>query len=170
MRVGACLGTAPILGAPLLTSYGETTIRVLSLAAVLAAPLAAQVQMDAFNYPNGNVVPGWTQQRGVWQVQNGRLSQTSASFWSYITKNGTTGLTSVIDGEFFYGPTPHTQFAGLVSRHRGGNLDSNLLTTKIQDNGARPTSIGSSPMSARSRAAASSPTYSAAPNRRTAAW
>ena len=103
--------------------------------AFLVAPLAAQVDRDTFTYPNGAVVPGWTQQRGAWQVIGGRIAATSGGLWAYITKDGITATNSVLDGEFFY-VGAGVQFAGLTSRHPGTSLDSNLLMVKIQDNGA----------------------------------
>lgn len=111
-------------------------MRSLSLIALplLVAPLASQVVLDSFSYPDGPVVPGWTQQRGTWQVRNGRISVTSGSLWAYLTKDGITAQNSVLDGEFFFTGTG-VQFAGLTSHHPGGNLDSNLLMVKIQNNG-----------------------------------
>ena len=103
--------------------------------AVLASPLASQTFIDGFNYPNGPVVPGWTQQRGAWQVINGHIGITSDALWSYITKDGLSPKNCVLDGEFFYvGAGVH--FGGLTSRHPGGNIDNNLLMVKIRDNGA----------------------------------
>ncbi|MEZ5962858.1 MAG: hypothetical protein R3F56_03325 [Planctomycetota bacterium] len=112
-------------------------MRTLSFAALALAvgPLAAQVDRDDFSYPNGAVVPGWTQQRGTWQVLNGRISATSGALWAYITKDGLAATDSVMDGEFFYSTATTVQFAGFTSRHPGTNLDSNLLMVKVQNNG-----------------------------------
>src|SRR5690606_14751586 len=73
-----------------------------SLALFLVAPLAAQQYVDDFSYPNGPGVPGWTQQRGNWQIQNGRMSVTSGATWAYITKDGLMAQDCVLDGEFFF--------------------------------------------------------------------
>jgi len=105
------------------------------LLSLLATAVTAQVYSDSFNYPNGTSIPGWTQQNGVWQVQNGRISSTSGSVWAYITKDGLSATRSVLDGEFFF-VGAGVQFAGLCSRHPGGPVDSNLLMVKIQNNGA----------------------------------
>ena len=108
-----------------------------SLAAALTAlvaPLAAQTDRDDFNYPNGTVIPGWTQQRGVWQVINGRIATTSGATWSYITKDGIVARNCVLDGDFYFVGSG-VQFAGLTARHQGGNQDANLLMVKIQNNG-----------------------------------
>lgn len=105
--------------------------------AFLPAPLPAQAFLDAFSYPNGTAVPGWTQQRGVWQVQNGRLSSTSGWTWAYITRDGLSATRCVLDGEFFFVGSG-TQFGGLTTRHPGGNVDSNLLLVKVQENGGAP--------------------------------
>lgn len=101
---------------------------------LLAVTVSAQVYSDTFTYPNGAIVPGWTQQRGTWQVQNGRLSATSGSTWAYITNDNLSATRCVIDGEFFFVGTG-VQFAGLTAHHPGGNLDTNLLMVKIQNNG-----------------------------------
>lgn len=101
----------------------------------LLGSATAQVFRDDFNYPNGPTIPGWTQQRGTWQVNNGRLSATSGSTWAYITADGLSATRSVLDGRFFFVGTG-VQFAGLTSRHPGGNVDANLLMVKIQNNGA----------------------------------
>jgi len=106
-----------------------------SLLSLLATNATAQVYSDSFNYPNGTTVPGWTQQRGIWQVQNGRISSTSGGTWAYITKDNLSATRCVIDGEFFF-VGAGVQFAGLTSRHPGGNVDTNLLMVKIQNNGA----------------------------------
>lgn len=119
---------------PTLSPAPMPTMRCLSLfALLLASSLAAQVDRDSFAYPDGPVVPGWTQQRGTWQVRNGRLSATSGALWAYITKDGLAAVDSVLDGEFFISGTG-LQFAGLTARHPGTNLDANLLMTKVQDN------------------------------------
>jgi hypothetical protein len=103
---------------------------------LLSATLSAQAFIDTFSYPNGNLIPGWTQQRGTWQVQSGRLSVTSgSSVWAYITKDGITSTNCVIDGTFYYNTATAVQFGGLATRHPGGNVDTNLLMTKIQNNG-----------------------------------
>lgn len=111
-------------------------MRSLTLAslAFLPAVLPAQAFLDSFNYPNGNTIPGWTQQNGTWQVQNGRISATSGSTWAYITADGISATRSVIDGEFFFVGSG-IQFAGLTSRHPGTPGDTNLLMVKIQNNG-----------------------------------
>lgn len=111
-------------------------MRSVSLAALtlLVSPLASQTDRDSFNYANGAVVPGWTQQRGTWQVNSGRIGVTSGSLWAYITKDGLSAKNSVQDGQFFF-VGAGTQFAGLAARHPGGNLDTNLLMVKIQNNG-----------------------------------
>lgn len=116
-------------------------MRSIAIAApfLLGATLCAQAFVETFSYPNGTVVPGWTQQRGAWQVQSGRLSLApGGSGWSYITRDGITAGNCVLDGTFYYGTTAGVQFGGLASRHPGGNGDTNLLMTKIQDNGATP--------------------------------
>jgi len=102
---------------------------------LLLTPLAAQVDRDDFSYANGAVVPGWTQQRGTWQVINGRIAATSGALWAYITKDGLSATDSVLDGEFFYDTASGVQFAGLTSRHPATNLDNNLLMVKVQNNG-----------------------------------
>lgn len=101
----------------------------------LSAPLCAQAFSDSFSYPNGAAIPGWTQQRGTWQVQGGRLSSTAGSTWSYITKDGITATNSVVDGTFYFSTAAAVQFGGLTSRHPGGSADANLLMAKIQNNG-----------------------------------
>ena len=112
----------------------RNSLSISALALCVATPLAAQQYLDDFNHPNGANVPGWTQQRGTWQIQNGRVSATSAATWAYITKDGLTATNCVLDAEFFVGGTG-VQFAGLTARHPGGSLDSNLLMVKIQNNG-----------------------------------
>lgn len=103
--------------------------------ALLVAPVGAQVLTDHFNYPDGGVVPNWTQQRGTWQVLSGRLSATSGGTWAYITRDGTSATNSVLDGTFYYSAASSVQFGGFTARHPGGSADANLLMTKIQNNG-----------------------------------
>src|SRR5690606_4088752 len=122
--------------ASFLSRNPETGMRR-SLAAALTAlvaPLAAPTDRDDFNYPNGTAIPGWTQQRGVWQVINGRIATTSGATWSYITKDGIVARNCVLDGDFYFVGSG-VQFAGLTARHQGGNQDANLLMVKIQNNG-----------------------------------
>lgn len=111
--------------------HAKTTLAAIGL---LAAALSAQAYRDHFNYPNGTVVPGWTQQRGAWQVLNGRLSATSGATWAYITKDNLSARRCVLDGEFFFTGTG-IQFGGLTTLHPGGSLDNDLLMVKIQNNG-----------------------------------
>lgn len=114
--------------------HRTTSVATASLLALLASTVQTQVYSDSFNYPNGTTIPGWTQQTGIWQVQNGRISSTSGGTWAYITKDNLSATRSVIDGEFFFAGGG-IQFAGLTSRHPGNNSGTNLLMVKIQNNG-----------------------------------
>jgi len=102
---------------------------------VLSAWSSAQVYQDAFNYPNGASVPGWTVQNGAFQVINGRLAATSGTTWAYITKDGYNLNDCTIEGDFYF-VGAGVQFAGLTSRHPGTPGDNNLVMCKIQNNGA----------------------------------
>jgi len=103
---------------------------------VLSVSIPAQVFRDTFTYPNGPA-PGWTQQLGNWQVQNGHLVMTSGSQYAYITKDNLSATRCVLDGEFFFVGTG-VQFGGLTARHPGGSTNSNELMVKIQNNGGNP--------------------------------
>ena len=102
--------------------------------ALLCAPLSSQVFEETFSYPDGPIIPGWTQHRGVWTVRNQRIASTSGSLWAYITRDGLTAKDSVLDGEVFVSGTA-LQFAGVTSRHAGTNLDNNLVMCKAQGSG-----------------------------------
>ncbi len=104
---------------------------------LLASLLPGQAVIETFTFANGPTIPGWTQQRGTWAINNFRLAHTSGASWDYITKDGVSTKNSVLDVEVFYGGTG-VQFGGLTARHPGGNLDNNLVMCKIQDNGGTP--------------------------------
>ena len=111
------------------------TLPALALTAALAAPLSAQAFSESFSYPDGNTVPGWTQNRGTFALTNGRLAATSGGVWAYITKDGIQSTDCVLDGTFFFNANSTVQFAGLASRHTGTAGDDGMLMTKIQNNG-----------------------------------
>ncbi|MBK9129557.1 MAG: hypothetical protein IPM13_17490 [Phycisphaerales bacterium] len=105
---------------------------------LLTAPALGQIVRETFDYPDGPVVPGWTQQRGMWEVVDGRIASVSGATWAYITKDGLTARNCVIDGHFKaqgFG----IQFGGLTTRHPGGDVDANLLMGKLQRNGSATT-------------------------------
>src|SRR5688500_17362721 len=104
------------------------------LTVLFAAPLSAQVFEETFGYPDGPIIPGWTQRIGVWAITNQRLVMTSGAVTAYITRDGLTAKDCVVDGEFFHAGTG-LQFAGLASRHPGTSIDNNLIMAKVQDNG-----------------------------------
>ncbi len=104
------------------------------LALLLAAPLPAQVFEETFTFPDGPVIPGWTQRIGSWSITNRRLVMTSGAITAYITRDGLSAKDCVVDGEFFHMGSG-LQFAGLASRHPGTSIDNNLIMAKVQDNG-----------------------------------
>ncbi len=108
------------------------------LALVLfSAPVSSQVFEETFGYPDGPIIPGWTQHRGVWTVVNQRVASTSGVVWAYMTKDGFSAKDSVLDCDVFYAGSG-IQFAGVTSRHPGTTLDANMILAKVQDNGGSP--------------------------------
>jgi hypothetical protein len=111
-------------------------MRNLFVCLLLAGAAGAQVYTDAFNYPDGTLVPGWTEKRGDWIVSAGRVHSQTASTWSYLTKDGYVLKDCVTEANIFYeGVNPVIQFGGTDCRHLGGANDSNIVMCKIQDNG-----------------------------------
>ncbi len=102
------------------------------VAALLASPLGAQVFEEHFNFPNGSLVPGWTQEVGTWVIRNGRLAGTGPG-WRFITKNNFLAADCVLDGTFFFAGKG-VQFGGLAGRQPGKGSGTNLVLGKIQDN------------------------------------
>jgi hypothetical protein len=119
------------------------TSRFATMLVLLAGVAAAQSVTDSFTYPDGTTIPGWTEKRGDWIVSNGRVHTTTASTWSYLTKDGLLYKDSVQEALCYYeGTASVLQFAGTCARHNGGNLDNNLLMTKVQDNTSGGTIVG----------------------------
>jgi hypothetical protein len=114
--------------------------RTLSLLACSIA-LPAQVFTETFEYPDGNVIPGWTARRGEWQVSSGRVATTTSATWCYLTKDGVTAATGVLEAELFFSPFG-VQFAGLAMRHNGGAEDTDLLMVKLQSSGGTGSTAG----------------------------
>src|SRR5262245_13510807 len=97
-------------------------MRSLFVCLVLAGAAGAQVYTDAFNYPDGTTIPGWTEKRGDWIIANARAFSQTASTWSYLTKDGWFLKDSVTEATVYYegGATSVVQFGGTCSRHLGG--------------------------------------------------
>ena len=100
--------------------------------ALLVSPLGVQVFEEHFNYPNGVIIPGWTQEVGTWAVKNGRLTGTGAG-WRFITKKNFLAKDCVLDGTFYFAGAG-IQFGGLAARQPGKGSGTNLVLGKIQNN------------------------------------
>ncbi|GEM_PF-3200632 len=105
------------------------------VAALLASPLGAQVFEEHFHFPNGALVPGWTQEVGTWVIKNGRLAGTGPG-WRFITKANFLAADCVLDGTFFF-TGKGVQFGGLAARQPGKGSSTNLVLGKIQNNWGR---------------------------------
>jgi len=92
----------------------------------------AQVFEDHFNYPNGSLLPGWTQEKGSWTVRNGRLVGTGQG-WRFLSKKGIRAKDCVMEGTFFFAGQG-LQFGGLAGRQPGKGSATNLVLGKIQNN------------------------------------
>jgi len=111
-------------------------MRSLFICLVLAGVAGAQVYVDSFSYPDGTLVPGWTEKRGDWIVAAGRVHTQTASTWSYLTKDGYVLKDCVTEADVIYeGAGAVVQFGGTDCRHLGGPNDSNIVMCKIQNNG-----------------------------------
>jgi hypothetical protein len=108
--------------------------------AVLAAAAGAQSYRDSFDYPDGTVVPGWTEQSGDWLVSGGRLylGGPVGIGYKHITKDGWNVRHSVTEARIFYeGPLVGIRAAGLTARLVG----TWTIWCAIQDN-TEPIGVG----------------------------
>lgn len=113
----------------------------LFLISLSAVAVPAQIFTETFEYPDGNVIPGWTARRGEWQVSSGRVSATTSATWCYLTKDGVSAATGVVEAELFFSPFG-IQFVGLTMRHNGGAEDTDLLMIKLQSSGGTGSTAG----------------------------
>jgi hypothetical protein len=116
---------------------------VLALALVVsAAPVWAQAYSDSFSYPDGTVVPGWTEKRGDWVVAAGRVHSITIpmggpALHSIMTKDGFNLKDTVTEITAHYeGLVNAIQAGGLCVREIGGPTHTNLVLCKVQDNSA----------------------------------
>jgi len=98
-----------------------------------------QVYTDSFSYPNGSNVPGWTEKRGDWRVENGRIFVTrldSGPGHGYITKDGYNLRNSVTEATVHYVEAVNTvKGVGLLAREFGGPTSTRLVMCKAHDTG-----------------------------------
>jgi len=108
----------------------------LPLVLALAGAACAQIYRDPFNYPNGTVVPGWTERRGDWVIANNRLHLgTPGNGLCFITKDGFNLRNSVCEALVTWeGPIPLIEGGGLTARHNGSNTEMGMILAMVQDN------------------------------------
>lgn len=117
------------------------SIRLPLLFACFLTALPAQSFTESFEYPDGNVIPGWDARRGDWQVLSGRVSAALSGTWSYLTKSGLQAATGVLDADMYFSPFG-VQFVGLTMRHQGSTEDTDLLMVKLQSSGGTGATAG----------------------------
>jgi len=102
----------------------------------------SQAYIDGFNYPDGTVVPGWTEKRGDWIVAGGRVHSVTipmggGALHSIMTKDGFLLKDTVTEITALYeGVSPAIQAGGLCVRENGAPTHTNLVLCKVQDNAA----------------------------------
>lgn len=113
---------------------------VLSLGLVacsFVAPSLAQNHVDTFPYPDGDKIPGWTQQTGSWSIEYNIVSSESAS-WSYLTCDALKGIRfGVFETDIFYPDSNRLCFAGAVVRYTDPKAPAEFLVSKVQDSLAK---------------------------------
>jgi len=105
----------------------------------LAAPVRAQAYSDSFTYPDGTVVPGWTEKRADWVVSAGRVHSvtvpTPGAAHAIMTKDGFNLRDTVTEITAYYEGVANTiQAGGLCVRENGAPTHTNLVLCKVQDN------------------------------------
>jgi len=109
--------------------------RALLFPLLLAGGLSAQNIIETFPFPNGTLIPGWTQQNLTWKIQNQRLVPTGGRSFHYITNDRIKDVKDcVLDVEVIYPTVQSLHAGGLCARHPGGSGENGLVQLKLQDN------------------------------------
>ena len=99
----------------------------------LAGGLPAQQFTETFPFPDGPLIPGWTQQTSAWVVKNQRVTQTSGAVWSYLTLDAFPNLAAcAVDVDVYFPTTPILCFGGPCARHPGGSGSVGQVMAKVQ--------------------------------------
>ncbi|HMQ23292.1 MAG TPA: hypothetical protein PKE00_12430 [Planctomycetota bacterium] len=110
------------------------TYLVLSFVLPFASTLPSQNHQDAFTYPDGPNVPGWSQQVGAWKIEKGRLMSTGSTSLPFLTHDKTAGNKDcVVDIEVIYpvnGPVS-VNSGGVCIRYPGANAGNDFIIAKF---------------------------------------
>lgn len=110
-------------------------IHAFLLVSTLAASLSAQQFTETFSFPDGPVIPGWTQQNLTWQVKGQRLIPTGGKSFHYITIDRFPNVADcVVDVDVYYPAIVGLHYGGTCARHPGGTGENGLVMIKLQDN------------------------------------
>jgi len=90
---------------------------------------------DDFNITNTSVIPGWTEQKGDWEIFDNKLKTPARGqlLWDFITKNGSGQTDGCCRVRAIYGDVTEVKFVGVIGRAQDSVT---FILFKIQDNEA----------------------------------